>query len=212
MTPTPSSLVGGLLLAGGQARRMGGGDKCMIELGGKPMLAHAIERLRLQAAPLAINANGDSGRFVAFGLPIVADLVPGFAGPLAGIFTGMTWLGDAAPEAEWLATVATDTPFFPRDLVGRLLAAARDQRSEVAFAVSAGRAHPVFGLWHLSLREELAEALIQDDERKIDRFAARHRVARVTFANERLDPFFNVNRPADVAEATRLLKLVEEGS
>ncbi len=212
MTPMSSSPVGGLLLAGGQARRMGGGDKCLLELDGKPMLARAIERLHPQVVPLAINANGDPRRFLAFGLPVVDDVVPGFAGPLAGILTGLTWLSDVAPEAGWLVTAATDTPFFPRDLAAKLLAAALDQRAKVAFAVSDGRTHPVFGLWHLSLREELAKALTQEDERKIDRFAARHRVARVTFAHERLDPFFNVNRPADVAEAARLLELVEEGT
>ncbi len=210
--PKSSSQVGGLLLAGGQARRMGGGDKCLLELGGKPMLARAIERLRPQVTPLAINANGDPQRFLAFGLPVLADVVPGFAGPLAGILTGMSWLSDTAPGTEWLITAATDTPFFPRDLVVKLLNAALDQCTTVAFAVSDGRTHPVFGIWHSSLREELARALTQEDERKIDRFAARHSVTRVTFANERLDPFFNVNRPEDLAEAARLLQLIEESS
>lgn len=211
MTPMSSSLVAGLLLAGGQARRMGGGDKCLLELGGRPMLAHAIERLRPQVAPMAISANGDPRRFKQFGLPVITDVVPGFAGPLAGVLTGMTWLTDVAPETEWLMTVAADTPFLPRDLVARLSAAAMDERAEVAFATSAGRQHPVFGLWHLSLREPLVRALTQEDERKIDRFAGRHRVTSVAFAHEPFDPFFNVNRPEDVAGATRLLEFVEEG-
>lgn len=212
MALKPGSLVGGLLLAGGQARRMGGGDKCLVELDGKPMLLHAIDRLGPQVATLAINANGDPGRFAAFELPIIADVVPGFAGPLAGVLTGMTWLSDMVSETGWLVTVATDTPFFPRDLVAELLAAALDDQAQVAFAASDGRTHPVFGLWHLSLREALARALMEEDERKIDRFAARHRVRTVTFQSGSFDPFFNVNRPQDVTEATRLLKFVKEGS
>jgi len=212
MTPMSNPMVGGLLLAGGQARRMGGGDKCLLELDGRPMLERAIERLHPQVAPLVISANGDPGRFLAFGLPVIADMVPGFAGPLAGILTGMTWLSDTAPGTEWLVTAATDTPFFPRDLVVELSAAARRNGAEVAFAASDGRTHPVFGLWHLSLRGDLARALTREGERKIDRFAARHHVTRATFGNERLDPFFNVNRPEDLTEAARLLELVEEGS
>jgi len=206
------SLVGGLLLAGGQARRMGGGDKCLLEIDGMPMLTHAIDRLQPQVATLAINANGDPGRFAAFELPVVADLVPGFAGPLAGVLTGMTWLCGMRNGAEWLVTAATDTPFFPRNFVVELLAAAVADRAQVAFAASDGRTHPVFGLWHLSLREAMASALVEEDERKIDRFAARYRVTTVTFEGGGFDPFFNVNRPEHVTEATRLLKFVEEGS
>jgi molybdopterin-guanine dinucleotide biosynthesis protein A len=207
-----NTAAGGLLLAGGQARRMGGGDKCLLELGGRQMMAHAIERLRPQAAPLVISANGDPRRFATFGLPVVADVVPGFAGPLAGILSGMAWLREAAPRVEWLATAATDSPFFPRDLVVQLLAAALDERAEVVFAASDGRTHPVFALWHLSLREELARAMSQENERKIDRFAERHRVTTVSFPNEGLDPFFNINRPEDLAEAAQLLEVVEESS
>jgi molybdenum cofactor guanylyltransferase len=205
----PDVPVAGLLLAGGLARRMGGGDKCLLHLAGQPMLAHAIARLRPQVAALAINANGDPARFAAFALPVVADVVDGFAGPLAGILTGMVWAHEAVPEAEWLVTAATDTPFFPTDLVPRLKAMAEAEQAEVAFAASAGRTHPVFGLWRTALILALRTALVEEDERKIDRFAGRSRVAVVDFPDQPFDPFFNVNRPEDLAEAERLSKLVE---
>ncbi len=203
--------VGGLLLAGGQARRMGGGDKCLLTLAGRPMLRHAIDRLRPQVGALALNANGDPARFAIFDLPVVADVVDGFAGPLAGVLTGMSWLGRVDPRAAWLATAATDTPFFPADLVVRLLEAATARNAEVALASSAGQAHPVFGLWRVSLEPALRRALVAEDERKIDRFASRYTVAEVVFDTPGYDPFFNVNRPADLAAAVRLSKLVEEG-
>ncbi len=208
----PELAVAGLLLAGGLARRMGGGDKCLLPLEGRPMLAHAIARLEPQVTAFAINANGDPERFRGFGRPVVADIVEGFAGPLAGVLTGMVWARDAVPEAEWLVTAATDTPFFPEDLVARLTEAAEVQGAEVAFAASGGRTHPVFGLWHLSLAEALRIALVEEDERKIDRFAGRYAVAVVDFPAEPFDPFFNVNRPDDLSEAERLSKLVEEAA
>ena len=211
-TKRPELAVAGVLLAGGLARRMGGGDKCLLPLAGRPMLAHAIAGLEPQVAALAINANGDPARFRAFGRPVVADVVPGFAGPLAGVLTGMVWASDALPEAKWLVTAATDTPFFPADLVARLTAAAEAQGAEVAFAASNGRTHPVFGLWHLSLLEALRTALVEEDERKIDRFAGRYTVAVVDFPVTPFDPFFNVNRPDDLAEAERLSKRVEKAA
>jgi molybdenum cofactor guanylyltransferase len=204
--------VAGVLLAGGLARRMGGGDKCLLPLAGRPMLAHAIARLQPQVAALAVNANGDPARFAPFGLAVVADVVEGFAGPLAGVLTGMVWARDAVPEAEWLVSAATDTPFFPEGLVARLMAGAAARDAPVAFAASNGRTHPVFGLWHLSLLEALRAALIDEDERKIDRFAGRYEVAVVDFPVTPFDPFFNVNRPDDLVEAERLSKLVEEAA
>jgi molybdenum cofactor guanylyltransferase len=208
----PEDCVGGVLLAGGQARRMGGGDKCLLELAGQPLLTHAIRRLRPQVGVLALNANGDPARFTRFELPVVADVVAGFAGPLAGVLTGMGWLRGADPKAEWLVTSATDTPFFPKDLVARLLAGARAEDAEVAFAASAGRTHPVFGLWRLALEPALRRALVDEDERKIDRFAGRYRVAEVAFDDLAWDPFFNINRPEDLVEAARISELVEQAA
>ena len=201
MTPP----VLGLLLAGGRARRMGGGDKCLLPLGGKPLLAHAIARARPQVSLLLLNANGDPARFARFGLPVVADPVPGFAGPLAGILAGMAWLRANRPDISWIASFATDTPFFPRDLVARLFAAVDEQGADLACAASNGRAHPVFGLWPTRLHAPLARFLLEEGGRKIDAFTARYRLAVAEFAGSAPDPFFNINMPEDLEHAGRCL-------
>lgn len=206
----PERRVAGLLLAGGQARRMGGGDKCLLDLAGRPMLGHAIARLAPQVEAIALSANGDPARFEGFDLPVLADVVPDFAGPLAGVLTGMGWAGGLG--ARWLVTAATDTPFYPLDLVARLLARADQAEAQVVFAASSGRTHPVFGLWDTALEPALRHALEVEGERKIDRFAERYRVAAAEFATRPFDPFFNVNRPADLAEAERLSELVDQAS
>jgi molybdopterin-guanine dinucleotide biosynthesis protein A len=195
----------GLLLAGGLARRMGGGDKSLVPLAGRPLLAWVVERARPQVDALILNANGDPDRFAGFGLPVAADGVPGFAGPLAGVLAGMEWALANAPEARWVASIATDTPFFPPDLVARLRDAAEREHTDIACAASGGRTHPVFALWPVSLAGHLRRALVDEGMRKIDAWTARYRVAEVTFPAEPLDPFFNLNTPEDVAEAERLL-------
>ena len=190
-----------MILAGGLARRMGGGDKPLRELGGRPLLAHAIERLAPQVDALAINANGDPARFAAFNLPVIADSVVGFAGPLAGVLAGMDWAAARDPACRWLVSVAGDAPFFPRDLVVRLRAAG----AALACALAGGRAHPVFGLWAVDLREDLRRALEVEGLRKVDSWTSRHGLVTVEFAIGAVDPFFNANRPEDLAEAERLL-------
>lgn len=200
----PPDLIAGVLLAGGRARRMGGGDKCLRPLGGRPLLAHAIERAAAQVGPLAINANGDPARFAEFGLPVVADGVEGFAGPLAGVLAGLDWAAVVAPDCDFVASFATDAPFFPADLVARLSAAVVDG-ADMACAASGGRAHPVFGLWPVRLREELRRAMVDEEIRKVDLWTARYRLAEVAFDDDRFDPFFNVNRPEDLARAEDLL-------
>jgi molybdopterin-guanine dinucleotide biosynthesis protein A len=195
----------GLLLAGGLARRMGGGDKSLKPLAGRPLLAWVVERARPQVGALVLNANGDPGRFAGFGLPVAADSVPGFAGPLAGVLAGLEWALANAPDARWVASIATDTPFFPPDLVARLRDAAERENAEIACAASGGRTHPVFALWPVRLAGELRRALVDEGVRKIDAWTARHRVAEVPFPAEPLDPFFNLNTPEDVAEAERTL-------
>ena len=197
--------VVGVLLAGGLSRRMGGGDKCLRPLGGRPILGHVIERAAPQVDALVLNANGDPARFAAFGLPVVADVVEGFAGPLAGVLTGLEWTREHRPDARWVASIATDTPFFPRDLVACLLAAVAAEGAELACARSGGRTHPVFGLWPTALAGDLCRVLVEEDIRKIDAWTARHRLAVVDFAVVGLDPFFNTNRPEDLAEAELLL-------
>ncbi|MEK0082403.1 molybdenum cofactor guanylyltransferase MobA [Benzoatithermus flavus] len=195
----------GLLLAGGLSRRMGGGDKCLRPLGGQPLLARVIARAAPQVDALLLNANGDPARFAAFGLPVAPDVVEGFAGPLAGVLTGMEWAKAHRPDVTWIVTIATDTPFFPRDLVARLREAVAEQAADLACAVSGGQAHPVFGLWPVRLMGELRRALVDEGMRKIDAWTARYRLAMVEFPSRPVDPFFNTNRPEDLAEAERLL-------
>jgi molybdopterin-guanine dinucleotide biosynthesis protein A len=202
--------VVGLILAGGLARRMGGGDKWQRALGGRPLLAHAIARAEGQVSDLAINANGDPARLEGFGLPVIPDSIEGFAGPLAGVLAGMDWACRDAPDCPFLATFACDAPFFPEDLVARLLQAVAARQVDLACAASLGRRHPVFGLWSVALREDLREALIGEGVRKVDVWTARHGLAVADFAPVEtpqgpLDPFFNANRPEDLAEAERLL-------
>ncbi|MHA1153502.1 MAG: molybdenum cofactor guanylyltransferase MobA [Alphaproteobacteria bacterium] len=206
-------------MAGGQSRRMGGGDKCLRPLAGKPILAHVIDRVRPQVGPLMLNANGDPARFAAFGLPVVADALGDFAGPLAGVLTGLEWAAAQAPvqgaaqgpKCTWLASFATDAPFLPEDLVARLLAAVEADGADMACAVSQGRDHPVFGLWPLRLRHDLRQAMVEEDIRKVDLWTARFKLARVAFpliqsSAGPLDPFFNANRPEDLTEAERLAR------
>jgi molybdopterin-guanine dinucleotide biosynthesis protein A len=197
--------VAGLLLAGGQSRRMGGGDKCLRPLAGRPLLAHVIARVGPQVGSLALNANGDPTRFATFGLPVLADVVEGFAGPLAGVLTGMLWARQAAPGMRWLATFPTDAPFLPEDLVARLLAAAEGQGRPVACAASDGRTHPPVALWDVGLAEDLQQAMTEEGMRKIDAWTARHGVAEVAWPAGPVDPFFNANRPDDLEAAERLL-------
>lgn len=201
--------VAGLLLAGGLARRMGGGDKPLSLIGGKPILDHVIARLGPQCDGLILNANGDPARFARWGLAVVADDVPDFAGPLAGILAGLEWAAVNRPEVSALVSVAGDTPFIPRDLVARFLAAMQAQGASLAVAASGGWSHPVVGLWPVSIRHDLRRALTVEGERKIDRFTARYPLATVEWPAAPVDPFFNVNTPQELAEAEALLGLLQ---
>ena len=198
--------VVGLLLAGGQSRRMGGGDKTLRPLSGIALLDRVIERLRPQVDALVLNANGDPARFSRFGLPVVADSVPGFAGPLAGVLAGLDWAADLRPDCPFVASVATDAPFLPTDLVARLVDEVEKAGADLACAASGGRAHPVFGLWSLRLREDLRRALVDENIRKVDLFTGRHRLVTVVFPDQPVDPFFNANRPEDFEAAAALLQ------
>jgi len=195
--------VAGCILAGGLARRMGGGDKGLIRLGGRLVLDHVLDRLKPQVSEIILNANGDPARFAEYGLPVVADSIEGFAGPLAGVLAGLEWARDNT-SAEWVATAATDTPFFPVDFVTRMLAEIASQGADMACAASDGRHHPVFGLWPVRLAGDLRHALVDEDIRKVDLWTARHKLVAVEFAAEPHDPFFNVNRPEDVEQAERI--------
>jgi molybdopterin-guanine dinucleotide biosynthesis protein A len=196
--------VCGVLLAGGQSRRMGGGDKTLQPLAGKAILDHAIERVRPQVACLVLNANGDPGRFAAWRLPVQPDTVPDYAGPLAGILAGMEWAARHAPVCDLVLSAPTDAPFLPRDLVDRLEEGMIRAGADIACAGSGGRAHPPIALWPVSLAEDLRLAMTQEAVRKVDVFTARYKLAQVDWPAEPLDPFMNVNTPEDLARAERV--------
>ena len=197
----------GVLLAGGLARRMGGGDKPMREIGGRTILARVIARLQPQCDGLVLNANGDPARFSSFGLPVIADGVAGFPGPLAGILAALDWAAANRPEVSWMLSAAADCPFLPRDLVSRLHRARIEQDAQLAVAASDGQSHPVIGLWSVALRDQLRHALVVEDIRKIDRWTARYRLATVEWPAQPLDPFFNANTMDDIAVAEQLAML-----
>jgi molybdopterin-guanine dinucleotide biosynthesis protein A len=194
----------GLVLAGGLARRMGGGDKALIRIGNQTILERALARLTPQTSGIVLNANGDLARFASFGLPVVADNVPDFAGPLAGILAGLDWVAANKPDIAWIVSVPGDCPFLPRDLVTRLHEARTAENKSLACAHSGDWRHPVVGLWQVALREDLRHAITVEDLRKIEVWTARHGVALADWPTEPVDPFFNVNTPEDVEKATRL--------
>lgn len=193
----------GVILAGGQATRMGGGDKGLLVLGGKTILGHVIDRLSPQVEALALNANGDPARFGMYGLPVLPDSVEGFAGPLAGVLAGLDWAADQG--ATHIVTAAADTPFFPADLVPRLQLAAEEQDKPIALARTENGRHPTFGLWPAALRGDLRAAL-GDGLRKVVLWTDKHGTAMADFPVAGFDPFFNVNTPDDLAEARAILE------
>jgi len=196
--------VGFLLLAGGQSRRMGGGDKNQLHLGGKSVLQHVLDRVDRAGAPTAINANGDPQRFAGYGLPVIADVIDGYAGPLAGILTGLEWMAAYHPNLTHMISLATDAPFLPPDLAQRLYARLGSDASIVQ-AQSYGQRHPVFAIWPVALAADLRQAVCDEGVRKIDHFTQRHHCGVVAFSGTP-DPFLNINRPEDFAEAERWLK------
>ena len=202
--PLPPTL--GLVLAGGLARRMGGGDKARIEIGGISILDRVLATLSGQTTDIIINANGDPKRFADTGLEVVPDNVAGFAGPLAGILTGLDWLAAQDNGVEWLVSVPGDCPFLPENLVERLHIARRKMGAGVplACARSGDWRHPVVGLWPLALRADLRKALVDEDLRKIEVWTARHGVAIADWPDQPIDPFFNVNTPEDAARAEQV--------
>jgi molybdopterin-guanine dinucleotide biosynthesis protein A len=197
-----------VVLAGGLARRMGGGDKPLRLLGGRPMLDHVLARIAPQAAAVIVNANGDPARFAAHGLPVVADGLPDHPGPLAGILAALDWAATHRGDLPWVVSVPGDAPFIPQDLVVRLHAAREAAGLPLACARSGGQAHPPVGLWPVALRDDLRAALT-GGERKIDRWTARHGCAHADWPDAPVDPFFNANAPADLEDAERLLPLLQ---
>ncbi|MCI0756473.1 molybdenum cofactor guanylyltransferase MobA [Teichococcus vastitatis] len=194
----------GVILAGGQGLRMGGGDKPLRLLGGRPLLDHAVARLRPQVAALLLNANGDAGRFAAWGLPVAPDAPPS-QGPLSGVLAALDWAAARHPELPWVASVPGDTPFIPPDLVDRLHAAREAAGHDLACAASAGRWHPPVAVWPVALRHELRAALSRG-EGGIRRWAEPLGLAVAEWPARPRDPFFNCNTPAELAEAEVLLR------
>lgn len=210
MTTTDHEPTLGLVLAGGLARRMGGGDKPMRTIGGRSMLARVVDRIAPQCDALILNANGDAGRFAAFDLPVVADSVPDFPGPLAGILAGLDWTAEHRPDIRWVLSAPGDCPFLPRDLAARLHSVCSSEDAQLAVASSAGQKHPVVGLWNVIQRHDLRDALVDEQLRQVGRFMARYRRAIVDWPSDPVDPFFNANTANDLIEAERLALLDDE--
>jgi molybdopterin-guanine dinucleotide biosynthesis protein A len=189
---------------------MGGGDKARIAIGGTTILQRVLACLTPQCTSLVINANGDPARFADTKLPVIADSVPDFAGPLAGILAGLDWAALNMPDCEWLMSVPGDCPFLPNDLVARLHAARTAAGVPLACARSGDWRHPVIGLWPLALRDDLRRALVAEGLRKIEIWTARHGVAIADWPAEPVDPFFNVNTPEDAAQAQAMAARLPE--
>lgn len=204
--PPERKNICGLLLAGGQSRRMGGGDKCLMTLGGKTLLRRIIDIAAPQVGPLVLNSNSDPALFAPHGLPVAHDVVDGFAGPLAGVLTGLEWAKANAPECDWVASFACDAPFVPADLVARLVSAVEADGADMACAASGGRNHPVFALWPVRLAGALRTAVAEEGVRKVDLWTGRFRLAYATFDTGNGDPFFNINRPEDLDAAAALME------
>ena len=197
--------VGGVILAGGLSRRMGGGEKCLKLLGGKTLLSRIISRVKPQIPSLILNVNRNPERFIDYQLPIVSDVIGDFDGPLAGILTGMEWMRDNSPEVRWLATFPADAPFVPQDFVSKCLEAQIREGAEIVCAKSADRTHPVFGLWNLELADELRKAMEQKQIRKIDEWSSGYSTYYEEFSTEPIDPFFNINSEKDLITAQTII-------
>jgi len=205
MTETDVAAVG-VVLAGGLSRRMDGREKAFLPLAGKPLIRHVLDRITPKVAALAINANGDPARFGEFGLPVITDTIPGYAGPLAGILAGMRWAQERHPQGTHIVTAAADTPFFPADLAERLPSAAQGDRPTIAIAISDGHRHPVFGCWPVALADDLEAFLHSGEGGKVMLFAHNYPIVDVPFVEvsiggAKIDPFFNINTPADLETA-----------
>lgn len=204
-TPLGSREIVGVLLAGGLSRRFNGGDKCLQVLDGKTLLERVAKLAAPQVGALILNINGDADRFPDLDLPVLKDSVEGHAGPLAGVLSALDFVAEHMPQARWVATFATDAPFVPRNWVSRVQAAVTREDACVGTVTSNGRSHPVIGLWPVSLRYELRHAIEVDGVRKVDAWTAGYKVATVDFDFDRIDPFFNINTPEDLATAHDLL-------
>jgi len=205
--------IAAVILCGGRATRMGGIDKPLLTLGGRTLLDRIIGNLRTQAFPIAISANGDPSRLARLGLPVLPDPIGGFPGPLGGILASLEWASEL-DACDGLVTLAGDTPFFPPDLVARLVDAETGPADRIAMATSGGRGHPVFALWPLSTRASLKDFLTRSNDRSVAAFARTVGIIEVEFPQRfaggaAFDPFFNINHPHDLDEAERIIRNLE---
>ncbi len=207
MTERPFIL--GIILAGGLARRMGGGDKCLLPLGDRTLLQRAIAKAEPQVDELLLNANGNHLRFTRSGLTVLSDEYPNFPGPLAGIHAGLQWLENHRPGQAWLASFASDTPFFPDTLVSDLYQQAQQAEAALAFARSGDRTHPIFALWHVSLLPVIRTALQDQPSPRLQDWVREQNGVEVSFSHPDYDPFFNINRPQDLYDAQALLPMTD---
>ncbi|MES2674979.1 MAG: molybdenum cofactor guanylyltransferase MobA [Pseudomonadota bacterium] len=209
-----SELIVGIILAGGLARRMGGGDKCLLPLGGKTLLQRTIERAQPQVSQLLLNANGSSLRFARTRLPVLADQFPNNLGPLAGVHAGLSWMIAKATNQEWLMSFASDTPFFPLDVVSKLAvhtvtSPLKSGNAPLIIASSNLQIHPVFSLWHISLLPKLTSQLQTGEIPRLQEWVKQHKPQYVDFVVKDYDPFFNINSPQDLYTAEPLVSLVK---
>ncbi|MBJ6124683.1 molybdenum cofactor guanylyltransferase MobA [Microvirga splendida] len=204
MSPSPPTL--GVILAGGLSRRMGGNDKALLTLGERTLAEHVAERLAPQCASVIVNANREFSRFEEMYLPVAPDSIDGHPGPLAGILAGLDWCAAHRPDLGWAVSVPADTPFIPTDLVRRLHQACGESGKPTACAASASQAHFAIGLWPVSLRHDLRQALVHDGVRSIREWLGRHGYAETSWPAEPWDPFFNINTPEDLDRARALTR------
>jgi molybdopterin-guanine dinucleotide biosynthesis protein A len=204
VAPYPATL--GVILAGGLARRMGGGDKLLLKLQGRSLLAHVGQRLAPQCESVILNANGDPSRFAETDRPIVPDSISGHPGPLAGILAALEWTALHRPSVAWVVSVPGDTPFLPKDLVLRLHEARSAARLPLACAVSGCHEHYATGLWPVGLRHDLRHALTGRGVRRVEDWARAHGLASASWPDQPFDPFFNINTPEDLETAGTLLE------
>lgn len=204
--------ITGVLLAGGQARRMGGGDKCLLPLNGKTLLQHAVKRARPQVEPLLLSANGNKLRFARSKLEVISDNFTDYPGPLAGLHAAMRWMLEHKTKSPWLASFASDTPFFPLDVVERLQAAAEEHESQIVVVTSHHRVQPVFALWNNALVDEIEATLESGHIPKLQDWIKNHRTTFVEFDDTEYDAFFNINYPQDLYKAQDLISQVEQNT
>lgn len=200
--------VAGVIVAGGQSRRWGGGDKFLAPVGGKTLLQHVIDRVEIQVRMLILNANGSAPEYGGLGMTVISDNVKGDRGPLAGVLTGLDWVRENLPGVKWVMTVPSDAPFLPADLAERLLASVNDERADMGCVMSGGRTHPVIGLWPVALCDQLRHDLTINDVRKVDAWTASYKVAYPAWSVEPVDPFFNINTRDDLESAESLIAAV----